>query len=89
MFHFLKSPQFVNALYVDSPKRVETLGYLMLILMQVLSIAEHIVHREMKNESATILDPGGKKFTRPSLIATFHIFFSVKTTAIRMDDFNF
>jgi len=84
-FQFLKSPQFVNALYVDSPRRVEALGYLMLILMLVLSIAEHVVRREMKKESATILGPGDKKLTRPSLIAIFRIFFSVKTAAIRMD----
>lgn len=84
-FQFLKSPQFVNALYVDSPRRVEALGYLMLILMLVLSIAEHVVRREMKKESATIMGPGDKKLTRPSLMAIFRIFFSVKTSAIRVN----
>ena len=81
-FQFLKSPQFVNALYLDSPRRVESLGYLMLILMLVLSIGEHVVRREMKKESATIIGPGDKKMTKPSLIAIFRIFFSVKTSAI-------
>lgn len=57
----------------------------MLILMLVLSIAEHVVRREMTKESAMILGPGDKKLTRPSLMAIFRMFFSVKTAAIRMD----
>lgn len=84
-FQFMKSPQFVNALYVDSPRRVESLGYLMLILMLVLSVAEFVVRREMEKESATIIGPGNKKMTRPSLIAIFRIFYSVKTSTICID----
>lgn len=47
-FQFLKSPQFVNAIYVDSTRHVEALGYLMLNFTLMMNIAEHIVRREMK-----------------------------------------
>ncbi|MDO9592055.1 MAG: IS1634 family transposase [Erysipelotrichaceae bacterium] len=80
-FQFLKSPQFVNALYVDSPRRAESLGYLMLILILLLSVGEHVVRREMEKESARIVGPGNKILTRPSLIAIFRIFYSVQTIA--------
>lgn len=84
-FQFLKSPQFVNSLYVDSPRRVESLGYLMLILMLILSVAEYVVRREMSKDFATIIGPGNKKLTRPSLIAIFRIFYSVETAAVSIN----
>ncbi|GAU79323.1 hypothetical protein F3D3_3982 [Fusibacter sp. 3D3] len=42
--------------------------------MLILSVAEYVVRREMCTEAATIIGPGNKKLTRPSLIAIFHIF---------------
>lgn len=81
-FQFLKSPQFVNALYVDSPKRVEAIGYLMLILMLILSVAEYVVRRELESEKKTIIGPGNVKMSRPSLVAIHGIFFSVVTSTV-------
>ena len=83
-FQFLKSPQFVNSLYVDSPRRVEAIGYLMLILMVLLSVAEHVVRRELKKDNVLIIGPGKVKMTRPSLIAIYRIFYSIQTAAIIM-----
>ena len=81
-FQFLKSPQFVNALYVDSPKRVEAIGYLMLILMLILSVAEYVVRRELESEKKTIIGPGNVKMSRPSLVAIHGIFYSVVTSTV-------
>lgn len=81
-FQFLKSPQFVNSLYVDSPRRVESIGYLMLILMVILSVAEYVVRRELKRDKANIIGPGKVKLTRPSLVAIYRMFYSVQTAAI-------
>lgn len=39
-FQQIKSPNFVNALYVDTPERVEALTYLILISMMILSVSE-------------------------------------------------
>jgi len=67
-FQFLKSPQFVNALYTNSPKRVIAIGFLMLILMLVLSVAEYVVRRELESEKKTIIGPWNVKLSRPSLV---------------------
>lgn len=84
-FQFLKSPQFVNALYVDSPRRVEAIGYLMLILMLILSVAEYVVRRELKAENRTIIGPGKVKMSRPSLLAIYRIFFSVVVSTVTIE----
>ena len=81
-FQFMKSPQFVNSLYVDSPRRVEAIGYLMIILMVLLSIAEHVVRRELAKDQAIIIGPGKVKMSKPSLIAIYRVFFSVQTASI-------
>lgn len=84
-FQFLKSPQFVNAFYVDSPKRVEAIGYLMLILMLILSVAEYVVRRELKTEQKIIIGPGNIKMSRPSLAAIHGIFVSVVTSTVTIE----
>jgi len=81
-FQFLKSPQFVNSLYVDSPRRVEAIGYLMILLILLLSVAEYVVRRELSKDNAFILGPGKVKMTKPSLIAIYRIFYSVGTVAV-------
>lgn len=81
-FQFLKSPQFVNALYVESPARVEALGYLMLILMLILSVSEYVVRRELAKEKKIIIGPGDVKMSRPSLVAIYGIFVSVVTSTV-------
>lgn len=84
-FQFLKSLQFVNSLYVESPKRVEALGYLMLILLLILSIAEHVVRRELATQSSYIIGPGKVKMPKPSLIAIYRIFYSVITSTVTIN----
>ncbi|MBU3188347.1 IS1634 family transposase [Clostridium bowmanii] len=54
-FQQLKSPHFVNSLYLETPERIEALTYLILISMMILSVAEHVVRREMKAEGAIIM----------------------------------
>lgn len=83
-FQFLKSPQFVSSFYLDSPKRVEALGYLLLILMLLLSVAEYVVRRELAKDKAFIIGPGKVKMEKPSLIAIYRIFFSVVTSTVKI-----
>lgn len=84
-FQFLKSPQFVNSLYVDSPRRVEAIGYLMILLMLLLSIAEYVVRRELAKENTFIIGPGKVKMNKPSLLAIHRIFYSVATASVTID----
>lgn len=78
-FQQLKSPQLVNALYLNSPKRIEALMYLLLIAVMVLSIAEFVVRRELEKEDATIIGPGKVIMKKPSLVAIYRIFHEVQT----------
>lgn len=73
-FQQLKSPHFVNSLYLDTPERIEALTYLILISMMILSVAEYVVRREMKAEGAMIIGPGGVKMKKPSLVAILGVF---------------
>lgn len=73
-FQQLKSPHFVNSLYLDTPERIEALTYLILISMMILSVAEYVVRREMKAEGAIIIGPGGIKMKQPSLVAILRFF---------------
>ncbi|HEY5588072.1 MAG TPA: IS1634 family transposase [Candidatus Paceibacterota bacterium] len=73
-FHQLKSPHFVNSLYLDTPQRIEALTYLILISMMILSVAEYVVRREMKAEGEMIIGPGGIKMKQPSLVAILGVF---------------
>jgi transposase len=84
-FQFLKSPQFINSFFLDSPKRVEALGYLLLILMLLLSVAEFVVRRELAKDKAIVIGPGKVKMSRPSLIAIYRIFFSVVTSTVMVN----
>lgn len=73
-FQQVKSPHFVNALYLNSPERIEALTYLILISMMLLSVAEYVVRREMKVNGEKILGPGKVKMTQPTLWAILEVF---------------
>ncbi|SHK16495.1 hypothetical protein SAMN02745975_03788, partial [Geosporobacter subterraneus DSM 17957] len=61
------------------------IGYLMILLMLLLSIAEYVVRRELAQEKAFIIGPGKVKMTKPSLLAIYRIFYSVATVSITID----
>jgi len=77
-FQQLKSPHFVNSIYLDSPQRVEAFAYLMLISILILSIGEYVVRRGMKKNNETILGPGKIKMKSPTINAIYSIFYSVR-----------
>ena len=73
-FQQLKSPQFVNSLYLNSPERIEALTYMILISMMMLSVSEHAVRTGLNNEKAFIIGPGKLKMKRPTLKSIVEIF---------------
>ena len=84
-FQFMKSAQFIDSFYLDSPRRIEALGYILLILMLLLSVAEFVVRRELEKNNQTIIGPGKKIMARPSMIAIYRIFYSVVTTSVTIN----
>jgi len=73
-FQQLKSSEFINALFVKTPGRVEALTYVILIGLMILSVMKYVVRRELKKENYTIIGPGKIKTTRPSLKAIMGVF---------------
>ena len=82
-FHQLKSPSFINSLFVKTPERVEALTYMFLIGLMILSVVEHVVRRDLKREGGNVVGPGKIKMTSPSLKAILGIFDYVPVMAIR------
>jgi len=97
-FQQLKSPQFVNSIFLENPSRVESLMYLLLISMMILSVVENVVRTGMKDNEQEIVGPGKIKMRKPSLIAILGIFeyvavkrFEINGTVYRMflEELNF
>ena len=81
-FKQLKSPQFVNALFLSTNKRIESLIYPMLISLMILLVAEHVVRRGLKNDADYIIGPGKIKMNTPTLKAIYGVFYSVQIKKI-------
>lgn len=82
-FQQLKSPHFVNSIYLDSPQRVEAFAYLMLISILTLSIGEYVVRRGMKKNDETIIGPGKIKMKSPTINAIYSVFYSVRIRLVK------
>lgn len=81
-FQQLKSPQFVNSIYLESVERIEAFSYLMLICMLMLSIAEYVVRRGLTHDNDLIIGPGKIKMKRPTQRAIYEMFFAVRIRVI-------
>ncbi len=85
-FQQLKSPQFVDAIYLESPKRIEAFSYLMLLCILILSLAEYVVRRGLKEDNDMIIGPGKRKMKRPTQRAIYDIFYAVRIRLVRYPD---
>lgn len=85
-FQQLKSPQFVNSIYLESIERIEAFSYLMLICMLMLSVAEYVVRKGLAQDNDLILGPGKIKMKRPTQRAIYEIFFAVRIRVICYPD---
>lgn len=85
-FQQLKSPQFVNSIYLESPQRIEAFSYLMLLCMLMLSLAEYVVRRGLQEDDDFIIGPENRKIKRPTQRMIYEIFFSVRIRLIRYPD---
>jgi len=66
-FRNLKSPQFMNSLFLNSPKRIEALVYLLLIVLMILTIAEKVVRNKLKENDDIVFGMNNRKLKQPTL----------------------
>ena len=85
-FQQLKSPQFVNSIYLESPQRIEAFSYLMLICILMLSLAEYVVRRGLSQDGDHIIGPANVKMKRPTQRAIYDIFYAVRIRVICYPD---
>lgn len=65
-FAFIKDPQTIGPMYLDSPERVEALGYVLLMALLVYSLIERRVRQALESEEEPMKLAGGKKSHRPT-----------------------
>lgn len=85
-FQLLKSPQFVNSLYLESAKRIEAFMYLMMITVMIKSVIQYVVRRELKKENDYILGYEKRKKYKPTFAVIYTAFHKVQTMTIDKDD---
>ncbi|PSR24366.1 MAG: transposase, partial [Sulfobacillus thermosulfidooxidans] len=61
-FHFMKDPLFINALFLKTPKRLEALGYVVLMAALLYSLLE----RRLRDRAVPIPSPSRRVWTRPT-----------------------
>lgn len=81
-FRFLKSPFFVDQLYVKNNNRVEALAYLVLIAVLIGSLLERRVRQALTAVQAELVVPGGVRRVRPTIQALLDMFDAVLVHAL-------
>jgi len=72
-FRNLKSPKYMNSVFLKTPKRVEAVVYLLLIGLMLLTIAELVVRENLKKTDDLVYGIDRRKLTRPTLTAIMQI----------------
>lgn len=65
-FKTIKAPEFVGAMYLKRPDRLEALAYVVLMAVLIKNLFERRVRRKLKTEDAPLVLPGKKKSWNPT-----------------------
>jgi len=84
-FRNLKSPKFMNSLFLNSPKRIEALVYLLLIVLMILTIAEKVVRNNLKKNNDLVIGIDNRKLKQPTLTAVLQIINRVRIISYKID----
>jgi len=85
-FRFLKDPMFVNAIYLKTPRRVEALGYVILLAVMIASLLELRIRNALEREKATISTGSRKKVKRPTARLLLNMLNSILVVYLSYDD---
>lgn len=84
-FKVLKSPAYVNAIFLNKPERIEAFGYIMVLAVLLMSLIERRICENLKPESEEINILGRRKTFSPTATALFKVFEQVKVVAISLE----
>lgn len=84
-FKVLKSPQFMNSLFLKTPQRVEALVYLLLISLMMLTVAERVVRDELKKRGEVVYGIEKRKVKEPTLTTILKIMDRMRVTTFLSD----
>ena len=85
-FRFIKQPAYLGPIYLKSPQRVKSLGYLFVLALMIGSYLEYRVRSSMEQENESVIMPGKKQVSRPSLNTMLEFFGKLKTARFRTDN---
>ena len=81
-FKILKSPSYVDAIFLNKPERIEAFGYVMVLAVLLMNLIERRICENLKLESEEINLLGRRKTFSPTATALFKVFEKVKVVAI-------
>ena len=64
-FKSLKNSDFIDEIYLKTPKRIEALGYVFLLALMVYTTIEREVRNALKKEKEPVIIPGKVKSYTP------------------------
>ena len=82
-FRNLKSPQYMNSLFLKTPQRVEALVYLLLMVLMIMTIAEKVVRRGLKKDDDVVLAREKRKRKQPTLQSISRIINRVRVVSYK------
>jgi transposase len=75
----------MNSLFLNSPKRVEALVYLLLIVLMILTIAEKVVRNKLKENDDIVFGMNNRKLKQPTLKEILRIINRVRIISYTYD----
>lgn len=73
-FRFLKDPLFLaDSVFVKTPKRIETMGFLMGLCLLVYSLGQRMLRGELKRQGKEVKNQLGKLTNKPTLRWIFQV----------------
>lgn len=84
-FKVLKSPAYVDAIFLNKPERMEAFGYIMVLAVLLMNLIERRICENLKPECEEINLLGRRKTFSPTATALFKVFEQVKVVAIPLE----
>lgn len=84
-FKNLKSPQYMNSLFLKNPKRIEAMVYLLLIVLMILTIAEKVVRNDLEKNDDLVYGIDRRKLKKPTLKAILQIIDRIRVITYKIN----